>query len=414
MKLKVLLILIILFKFTSNAQTKILFDASKGQMAGNADWIIDADIFNIRFTGGPASIGGSESNPQRVPTPSQSGINATTTEDFWTGAASAWAVDCAKIGYLVESLPYNSLLTFGDLSNPQDLSNYKVFITIEPNILYSSSEKIALLNFVQNGGGLFMVSGHDGADRNFDGYDAIGVLNDFMNNNSIGVNPFGINFNVNNTGNITSTNLANVASNPILSGSFGNVTLIKYFQGATININQTLNSSAQGLIYQTGLSTTGNNGILFASSTYGLGKVAAIGDSSPIDDGTGDLNDNLFFGYSDANGSHRKLIMNATQWLATQNLANETYFIDTLDINISQNPTKDKKLIINFNLHEDEKKLKIEILDNLGRITTTDTLIDNKLGTNAKSISLENLNTGIYFCKISTESKSKTIKFILN
>ena len=244
MKLKILLILIILFNFTSNAQTKILFDASKGQMAGNADWIIDADIFNIRFTGGPAAIGGSESNPQRIPTPAQSGINATTTEDYWTGAASAWAVDCAKLGYSVESLPYNNVLTFGDLSNPQDLSNYKVFITIEPNILYSSAEKIALLNFVQNGGGLFMVSGHDGADRNFDGYDAIGVLNDFMNNNSIVVNPFGINFNVNNTGNITSTNLATIASNPILSGSFGNVTLVKYFQGATININQTLNSIA--------------------------------------------------------------------------------------------------------------------------------------------------------------------------
>lgn len=51
-------------------------------MAGNADWIIVADIFNIRFTGGSASLGGFESNPQQIPTPAQSGITATTPEDY--------------------------------------------------------------------------------------------------------------------------------------------------------------------------------------------------------------------------------------------------------------------------------------------------------------------------------------------
>lgn len=55
-----------------------------------------------------------------------------------------------------------------------------------------------------------------------------------------------------------------------------------------------------------------------AHATYGSGKVVAFGDSSPADDGSGDLNDNLYDGWiSDANGNHERLIVNATIWLAT-------------------------------------------------------------------------------------------------
>ena len=42
MKKVILLFAIILF-FQSNAQIKVLFDATKSEMAGNADWVIDAD-----------------------------------------------------------------------------------------------------------------------------------------------------------------------------------------------------------------------------------------------------------------------------------------------------------------------------------------------------------------------------------
>ena len=44
---------------------KFLFDATKAETAGNADWVIDADT-----------------SPQRFPTPAQSNITATTTEKF--------------------------------------------------------------------------------------------------------------------------------------------------------------------------------------------------------------------------------------------------------------------------------------------------------------------------------------------
>ena len=55
---------------------------------------------------------------------------------------------------------------------------------------------------------------------------------------------------------------------------------------------------------------------LFACSSYGLGRVAMIGDSSPPDDGTGDTADTLFNGwFAEAGGDHADIIINACLWL---------------------------------------------------------------------------------------------------
>ena len=68
--------------FNSSAQSvKILFDASKAESAGNADWVIDANSHSLVFFNGPAVLGqGTESNAQQIPSPSQTGITASTTE----------------------------------------------------------------------------------------------------------------------------------------------------------------------------------------------------------------------------------------------------------------------------------------------------------------------------------------------
>jgi len=36
-------------------------------------------------------------------------------------------------------------ITYGNSSNPQDLSNYAVFVVDEPNIRFTSTEKTAIL-----------------------------------------------------------------------------------------------------------------------------------------------------------------------------------------------------------------------------------------------------------------------------
>ena len=317
------------FCSSSYSQTKILFDATKAEEAGNADWVIDADTHNLGFSSGPAVAGsGNESNPQRIPTPSQSGINASTAETYWNGALSFWAVDCVNKGYVVETLPYNGAITYGNSSNPQDLSNYNVFVVVEPNILFTAAEKTAILNFVASGGGLFMVSDHTVSDRNNDGYDSPDIWNDLMQNNSTGnTNPFGIVFDLQSFSQ-TSSNLAILPANDsILHGPMGDVAKVLWSSGTSITINPSANNSAKAIIYKTGVAgPSGNNNILVATSRYGFGKIVVVGDSSPCDDGSGDSNDVLYTGYNgDVTPNHRHLLMNGTIWLAAKDARNYVF-----------------------------------------------------------------------------------------
>jgi len=323
-------LLLLIFHLRSVAQLKILFDASKAEAAGNADWVIDADLHNLGIGGSGAIAGsGSESNAQRIPTPAQPAAGITTAETYWNGGISFWGVDCAYKGYIVESLPYNGRITYGDGTNPQDLSNYKVFAVCEPNILFTAAEKTAMLNFIANGGGLFMISDHDLSDRNNDGWDSPHIWNDFMQTNSTGnTNPFGMIFDYA-TFSQTSTNVvAGIAADTLLrpagTTGWGTVSRVMWSSGTSITLNTTANASAKAIIYKSGGS--GNTNVMVATARYGAGKIVAIGDSSPFDDGTGDNNDALFTGYNgDVTPNHRNLIMNATIWLMTKDKNTYTF-----------------------------------------------------------------------------------------
>ncbi len=381
-------ILLVFFGTTSFSQTKILFDATKAETAGNADWVIDADNFNLGYNP-DAYIGGHESNAQQIPTPSQSNITNSTNETYWTGGISAWGVDAVKAGFYVETLPYNGRITYGDNTNPQDLSNYKVFVVCEPNIPFTDEEKTAILQFVYNGGGLFMISDHYQSDRNGDGYDSPTIWNDLMQNNSIESNPFGITFD---DGNFDETN-ANIASLPndsILHGSWGDVTDMQFFAGTSMSLNPSKNSTVKGLVYEHGY-TSGNNYVMAACARYGQGKVVAIGDSSPADDGTGDNGDNLYNGWTgDANGNHERFFMNATIWLATETITSNTQppvnkFVKVI--------THGNQLTITSQLSENYK---LELFDITGQ-----KIIDEHIKTN-QTILLPAAIPGIYFYKISS------------
>lgn len=312
------------------AQAKILFDATKAESAANADWIIDADMYNVGFGGGNPSIGGSgtEANPARFPTPAQSNITTNTSEDYWKGGLSAYAVECVKKGYQVETLPIGAKLTYNDATNPQDLKNYKVFVVCEPNILFSASEKTALKNFVENGGGLMLVSGHDGSDRNFDGFDSPRIWNDFFTtfNNSFGIAADLVDFSE------TTSNIPITSNDPLLNGSYGNVTQARFSGATTFTLDPTKNPTVKGVVYRKG-SSFGNTNVCVAYAQFGQGRVVVVGDSSPFDDGTGDLNDNLYFGWTEVNGNHRKLIMNATVWLAA--ISTPAISLQTTQTNVS-------------------------------------------------------------------------------
>ena len=307
---------------------KILFDATKAQTAGNADWVIDADVAN---------------SPQRLPTPAQSTVVASTPEGFWTGAISSWGVALAKRGYQVETLPGSGRISYGDASNAQDLSNYAAYIVDEPNIRYTAAEKTAILSYVRNGGGLFMISDHTISDRNGDGWDSPAIWNDLMSTNTVQTNPFGLSFDLNNLTFTTGVGAAVAPTDSLLHGPAGNPVAMEYHNGASLSLAPTVNATVRGVLFKPGAATTGTTGAIVARARFGQGRIAALGDSSPPDDGTGAPGNNLYDGWAaEANGDHARLLTNATIWLATPNrTATATRNATPVDFSIYPNPSGD-------------------------------------------------------------------------
>ncbi len=292
---------------TSSAQTftingvvtgakKFLFDATKAETAGNADWVIDEDA-----------------SAQRIPTPAQSTVTSSTPETYWKGAISSWGIALVKAGETVETLPSGTAITYGNTNNAQDLSHYDVFVVDEPNTRFTAAEKTAILNFVSNGGGLFMISDHTISDRNGDGWDSPAIWNDLMTNNTMQNNPFGFSIDLTNISGVSANVLTVSSSNVILNGIQGSVSQLEFNNGATITTNTSANPNVQGLIWQSSY-TQSNTHVMCASSAFGTGRVFVVTDSSPMDDGTGAPGNNLFVSWTKY--SHAHLFMNASLWLA--------------------------------------------------------------------------------------------------
>ena len=268
---------------------RVLFDDGHAEEAGNADWII------------------STSKPDPL-----SQDSSPSSETDWTGALSSWGVALQKTGsYSLKTA--TSALTYGG-SSTTDLSNFDTLVLPEPNTLFTTAEKTAIMTFVQNGGGLFMISDHTGADRNSDGEDAVEILNDLMTNNSVdSTDPFGFSID---TLDISSGYPAAISdsTNTVLNGAFGTVTKSLIADGTTATLKPADNANVKGLVYRSGYS--GNTGAFFATSTFGSGRVAFWGDSSPIDDGTGQSGNTLYDGWNDTGATNAALALNATAWLA--------------------------------------------------------------------------------------------------
>ncbi len=304
--LSVFLVTLALLVATSSAaqQKTILFDAAHAQTAGNADWTLDED-----------SCG----TAQRFPTPDQAGITSSTAETYWNGAHSAMGVDLVKKGFHVESLPIGARISYGDGTNAQDLSHYNVFVMPEPNIALTSTEITAIRSFVQNGGGLFMIADHAGADRNSDGIDAAGVFNALMGSPSI----FGITYNDNSADktfgwfdNHPDGNFTTDTTSPIIwSGAFGGPSSSRGL-GLFGSSSMTLSGAAKGHVWKSTSTHDTSTGVTFGTSTFGTGRIAAIGDSSVTEDATNGCGHSTFLGYNDPSYDNGLMVANGIAWLA--------------------------------------------------------------------------------------------------
>jgi hypothetical protein len=267
--------------------TRVLFDNTKAETAGNADWIIS--------TSQPDPLS-QNSNP--------------TGDTSWTGALSSWGVALQRTGsYSLKTLPSGNTITYGG-SGALDLKNFDVFVLPEPNVRFSTAEKTAIMKFVQAGGGLFLIVDHSGSDRNNDGYDSVEVANDLMTSNGVdNTDPFGFSIDTNDIS--TDNPRAITGSDPVLSGPFGKVTGSILRDGSTQTLHKADNAAVKGLVFKTGSTTAA----FFTTSTFGSGRVAVWGDSSPVDDGTGQSGNTLYDGWNDPAGTDAALALNATAWL---------------------------------------------------------------------------------------------------
>ena len=289
---------LLLVPTTSVAAKKALFDNTKAETAGNADWIIDDN--------------------QPVPVPDQSGIGPATPRTYWQGAISSWGVDLVKRGYAVATLTSAYGISYQNAGNPYDLSNYDVFIVAEPNILFTSSETTAIFNYVRDGGGLIMVVDHGQSDRNNDGYDSPMIWNAMDPGHLFGVRCQVYVNGVHETNdNITqtSTNVNASASDSVTRGPVGNVTGLAFHNGTTFTLYPAVNPSVRGEVWMNSLSQTSTTGLMAASSVYGNGHFVIVGDSSPADDGTASPGGGTVYpGWEEAGATDSTLFMNATIW----------------------------------------------------------------------------------------------------
>ncbi len=381
---------------------KFLFDATKAETAGNADWVIDEDSHVVG----------------RYPTPDQSTVTSSTPETYWTGAISSWGIALVKLGHHVESLPVGTAITYGNGNNPQDLSNYDVFVIDEPNSPFTSTEKAAIINFVQNGGGLMMVSDHAGADRNNDGWDPVRVWNDLIRNNGVHNMPFGFILDSLDFSETTTNRLTNWSSNPILNGPQGAFVSTEYFDGTSITLNPANNSSVQGLIWRTGVSQNNSN-LIAASCSLGAGRAVIFGDSSCPDDGTGSSGHTVYVTWSTL--SNAQFFMNASLWLAKETGVNAIEPVGGVPtaFSLSQNypnpfnPETKIRFDIPGNTNSQSSSVKLVIYDILGREVETPVNENLEAGSYEVNWDASKYPSGVYIYKLQTNDFTETKKMIL-
>jgi len=243
---------------TSGEPIKILYDDTHGQKAGNADWVI-------------------------------------------TGAYSEMADLLKANDFTVISL---SQVSPSKKFTVAIMSEYKAIILAEPNNPYDTNEQEAMVEFVKNGGGAFIIGDHGGADRDHDGWDAVKALNAFCG-------AFGFKF----AGDFFYEAPVSGSMNkehPVMFGVRG----VGAWAASTFILSPTAEAQSVSL-----LESRRKKAPFIVASEVGKGRVVAIGDSSPFDDGTGSGGKKqLHDSYDSFIYSHPQLAYNAVTWITGRTL----------------------------------------------------------------------------------------------
>ncbi|UYO99047.1 hypothetical protein OF820_08155 [Oceanotoga sp. DSM 15011] len=249
---------------------KVLFDNAHSQTAGNADWTI-------------------------------------------TGEYSDFADDLIKEGFEVsqhgDDESGKNQIDDDEKISYEKLKNYYIYIIPEPNIPFTKQEKQDMIKYVKNGGNLFLISDHEGADRNNDGWDAVEIFNGYkkyspIHNSStiaeeefVGHLGFRMNFD-----NLYQEPITNIKSHEITK----NISQIAVWNGCSYRI---LDEDIEELAY-----TDSTSEPYLITGKHGMGHFVSIGDTSVFNDGTySDGTTGKYRGYHELD--HKQLAMNIINYL---------------------------------------------------------------------------------------------------
>ncbi|MBZ9749995.1 GldG family protein [Deinococcus sp. HMF7604] len=239
---------------------KVLFDLTKAEDAGNADWRID-------------------------------------------GAYSDYAGALRGLGYTVASVT-------GSAITSTNLAGASVLVIPEPQNPFSDSERAAIQAFVQGGGGLFLITDHRTSDRNNNGWDSPEVFNGWDGSTPASVAStfqksldadtlFGLGASFNSSFSDPVYTATPTTSHPILNG----VSSAGVYVGTSVDV-------------RAGTALMGAGGKTYlAVNSVGAGRVAMWGDSSTFGDNT--YSDGSTGQYNNwPNLSNAALGKNVVRWLA--------------------------------------------------------------------------------------------------
>ncbi|MCK9474560.1 MAG: GldG family protein [Candidatus Muirbacterium halophilum] len=250
MKRMVVFLVAVFLVFNVYAQKRVLFDNAHAQTAGSAHWTIETGY-------------------------------------------SDFADDLTGAGFEVNAIEY--AVTY------DVLKKYDIFVVPEPNNPFSETEIKAITKFVSEGGGLFLIADHKGADRNRNGWDAVKIYNKFVDN-------FGFKFDA------ETYSIHPIMGKRLDCSLMENVKTVGTWGGTTLSVTDSKN--AVGLIHLS--SSKGGNPYIVAA-IHGKGRVIAVGDSSPFDDGTmsnGKASRKLYNNYNQEGYHHRIMSVNFAKYLA--------------------------------------------------------------------------------------------------
>ncbi len=219
-----------------------------------------------------------------------------------TGGFSDFADTFRHLGFRVEDLKTGPV-------TPEILARCTIFVVGEPNSRFTDDEERALVEWVRSGGSLYLIADHTGSDRNNDGFDSIGVFNRFTPE-------FGFTF--------EEAWIKRMSPIPVPAGLhevFRDVPAVGLWGGTVARVT---GQAARGLLEVKYKDKTGaeRSGHYLVVAEPGRGRVVALGDSSPYDDGSADgPGFEVHDGYNLVDHGFRQLSHNTIAWLARRDVA---------------------------------------------------------------------------------------------